>query len=161
LPGNTDIDNGKTNILKLYKSLDEHIKQHPQDAARFPNFHSRTKPILAVNTTMTFEDDVPHTAAYYHGFDGLGNISERYPDILPHETSDSNSHPYLQLTNESAVDVVLKLLKERGAKSINYVALAPLTTLAFALQKDESVTDLIGRVICMGYVDKAHRCLYN
>jgi inosine-uridine nucleoside N-ribohydrolase len=153
LIGNTTAENGRDNLLKLYKVLDDHIRQHPEDEARFPNF-GRSKPLLAIGATKPLEEGPTFTAAYFHGADGLGNISQRRPDIVPHEVSESRPHPYLRLTDEPGVDIVLRLLKEREARTVTYIALAPLTTLALALQRDESIIDRIGRVVCMGSAEK-------
>lgn len=81
--------------------------------------------------------------------DGLGDIADRHPEISIGVQSDI--HPYLDLTNQSGVDVALDILRSRPPRSITYIALGPLTNLALMMRKDSKlVTERIGRIICMG-----------
>lgn len=86
--------------------------------------------------------------------DGLGNITERYPELdVPSQSplAGGDSHPYLKLTNQSGPQVALDLIKAYPSKSVTYIALGPLTTLAQTMQLDgETMHDRIGRIVCMG-----------
>lgn len=58
---------------------------------------------------------------------------------------------YFQETKESVAEVVVGVLRERPARSVTYIALGPLTSLAQVLRFDAStVRENIGRVVCMG-----------
>jgi len=60
-------------------------------------------------------------------------------------------HPQLELTNRSGVDVALDLIRNCPPKTITYIALGPLTSLAQLAGKDTTLLhDRIGRVVCMG-----------
>jgi inosine-uridine nucleoside N-ribohydrolase len=84
--------------------------------------------------------------------DGLGNITERHPDLnaeIP--THDLAFHPQLLLTDKAGPELALELIRSRPTKSITYIALGPLTNLAQAMRLDAAtVRDRIGRVVCMG-----------
>ncbi|KAG5652481.1 hypothetical protein H0H81_004889 [Sphagnurus paluster] len=90
-----------------------------------------------------------HSAQYFHGRDGLGEITERHPDLnLSHSLRD---HSQLNITDKCGVDVALDLLRAHPARSITYIVLGPMTNLARMMRKDgDLVRDKIGRIICMG-----------
>ena len=55
------------------------------------------------------------------------------------------------MTDRSAVDVALDILRSRPPRSLTYIALGPLTNLALMMRKDSKlVTERIGRIVCMG-----------
>lgn len=63
----------------------------------------------------------------------------------------TDAHPFLELSSKSGVDVSLDILRCQPSRSVTYIALGPLTSLALLMRADsELVTDRIGRVICMG-----------
>ena len=66
--GNTDVTAARGNILKTYGVLKKHLKEHPQDAKRFPYF-GKTKPVIirGANGPVCGKG---HTAKYFHGADG-------------------------------------------------------------------------------------------
>jgi hypothetical protein len=82
--------------------------------------------------------------------DGLGGITERHPDLNVEEET-GREHPQLVLADKSGVDVALDLLRNNPPRTITYIALGPLTTLAHMVRKDgKLVRERIGRIICMG-----------
>jgi hypothetical protein len=84
--------------------------------------------------------------------DGLGDITERHPDLnVPLEEHGATSHPQLRITDQTGPAVVLDLVKSRPSRSVTYLALGPLTTLAqVMLAGGELIRDRIGRVVCLG-----------
>ncbi|KAI0645663.1 nucleoside hydrolase [Trametes meyenii] len=147
--GNTDAKSSYVNILKIYQSLAQHVTQFPQDVSRFPGLTPKRKPILAMGEDHPLQGDL-HSAQYFHGRDGLAGITQRHPDL---NVDDENptSHPQLQFTQKSGVEVALELIKSEPGRTITYLALGPLTNLAKALRVDrDTVRDRIGRVVCMG-----------
>ncbi|KII92152.1 hypothetical protein PLICRDRAFT_36945 [Plicaturopsis crispa FD-325 SS-3] len=148
--GNTDLESSRINIFKTYQALTRHIERHPEDRGRFPNLFSETKPFVAKGAVGPLDGDL-HSAEYFHGRDGLGDITGRHPD-LDYEIKDGTPfHPQLNPTDRPAVDMTLEVLRARPARSVTYIALGPLTNLATALRKDAAtVRDRIGRVSCMG-----------
>jgi inosine-uridine nucleoside N-ribohydrolase len=87
-----------------------------------------------------------------HCSDGLSNITERHPELsVPLEEQNATSHPQLQIADQSATAVILDLIKSRPSRTITYLALGPLTTLAHAMLSDgELIRDRIGNIFCLG-----------
>ncbi|OAX42300.1 nucleoside hydrolase [Rhizopogon vinicolor AM-OR11-026] len=146
--GNTDVRAAYANIYKLYQAIGRHIALHPEDEARFPNFSPTVPPLLAVGPDGPLEGGL-HYAQYFHGLDGLSNITERHPDLNADLGSSSFCHNFKPV-NESGVEVALRLIESRPARSITYVTLGPMTNLAQLVREHrETVVDKIGRVIAM------------
>jgi inosine-uridine nucleoside N-ribohydrolase len=84
--------------------------------------------------------------------DGLGGITDSHPELnLPPDFLSTGSHPRLEISNCPAHQAVLELLREYPARSVTYIALGPLTSLAQMLRSDGAcVRERIGRVVNMG-----------
>ncbi|KAF9467300.1 Inosine/uridine-preferring nucleoside hydrolase domain-containing protein [Collybia nuda] len=147
--GNTDIESSHLNILKIYQALARHFEQYPSHKYRFPNFFSENKPVLARGCRGPLEGEL-HSARYFHGRDGLSSITDRHPDLNIEEPREK-IHPQLEVTDRPGVDVALDLIRQRPSKSITYIALGPLTTLAHMMRQDgDLVRNNIGRIVSMG-----------
>ncbi|KAI0358399.1 nucleoside hydrolase [Trametes cingulata] len=147
--GNTDAKSSFLNILKMYQALARQLEAFPEDARRFPGLASRRKTIVAVGEDGPLQGEL-HSAQYFHGRDGLGDITERHPE-LDVEDEHPTSHPHLEFTENSGVEVALELMKSQPERTISYIALGPLTNLARMLRLDhDTVRKRIGRVVCMG-----------
>ncbi|KAG1751646.1 nucleoside hydrolase [Suillus paluster] len=151
--GNTDVHAAYANIYKLYQAIGRHITQYPEDEAMFPNFSPTVPPLLAVGPEGPLGGG-RHYAQYFHGRDGLSNITERHPDLNVDFGSSSFSHNF-EPVKESGVEVALCLLESYPDRSITYVTLGPMTNLAQLMREHrQTVVDKIGRVIAMaGAVD--------
>ncbi|KAF8893859.1 nucleoside hydrolase [Infundibulicybe gibba] len=148
--GNTDLDSSHLNILKAFEAISQEIALSPSHESRFPNFSGSSKPILARGPSRPLQGDI-HSAEYFHGRDGLGDITVRHPELNMPEPYERSNHPQLQITERSGVDVALELLRCYPARSITYIALGPLTNLAQMMREDRRlVCEKIGRVVCMG-----------
>ncbi|KAI0775682.1 nucleoside hydrolase [Trametes elegans] len=140
--------NDACNVLKIYQALARQLQHCPEDASRFPALHVR-KTVIALGEDHPLEGEL-HSAQYFHGRDGLGDITLRHPDL---NVGDDNpcEHPQLSFTDRSGVEVALDLIKSEPARTISYLALGPLTNLAKLLRLDRgTVCNRIGRVVCMG-----------
>ncbi|KAM6502416.1 nucleoside hydrolase [Amanita muscaria] len=147
--GNTDRDACYDNILKTYQIIARHLEAHPSDKSRFPNFHQDRKTILARGAGSPLEGPL-HRATYFHGRDGLSDISTHYPEFNL-ESSAGEPHPQLELSDRPGVDVALDLIRDCPTKTVTYIALGPLTTLAQIARRDAMLLhDRIGQVVCMG-----------
>jgi hypothetical protein len=84
--------------------------------------------------------------------DGLSDISESHPELNPPEDLlSAGNHPFLEINDCPAYDAVLGLLRKHPQRSIAYIALGPLTSLAQTLRRDGAcVRERIGRVVIMG-----------
>ena len=79
--------------------------------------------------------------------DGLGEIETRYPDI----TIDGGDR-YVRIDeNRPAYDLASEAIYSRPPRSMTYISLGPLTSLATLARKDPVVCrERLGRVVTMG-----------
>ncbi|KAF9528538.1 Inosine/uridine-preferring nucleoside hydrolase domain-containing protein [Crepidotus variabilis] len=150
-PGNSDLEANYVNILKLYQAVHVHLEKHPDERTRFPNFSPDKKPTLAKGASVPLRNDAnsTRTAQYFHGRDGLGDITSRHPEHSIGELFDP--HPYLNITQKSGVDVALDILRSQPPRSVTYIVLGPMTNLAQMMRRDgQLVRDRIGRIVSMG-----------
>ncbi|PFH52035.1 hypothetical protein AMATHDRAFT_141159, partial [Amanita thiersii Skay4041] len=137
------------NIIKAYQVIARHIEAHPNDKVRFPCFQQVNKTILARGRDAPLEGPV-HGAQYFHGEDGLGDISTRHPE-LDVASNFVDGHPQLELTDRSGVAVALDLIRAYPSQTITYIALGPLSTLASIARQDADILrNRIGRIVSMG-----------
>lgn len=142
--GNTDVDSSHDNILKVFDVLSRHFEKFPEHRSRFPGFTSR--PYIARGASGPLEGEL-HSAQYFHGRDGLGNIHERHWDTV----ATGRGAEFLRPSDKPGHELALDLLRSHPAKSITYIALGPLTNLALMARKDPTTCcDLVNRVVCMG-----------
>ncbi|KZT72099.1 nucleoside hydrolase [Daedalea quercina L-15889] len=146
--GNTTLEASHLNIIKLYHVLLKHLEQYPDQRPRFPGISGERKVILAKGSSKPVEGEI-HSAEFFHGRDGLGNINVRHPDLNVDVPTGEHSH--LLLTERPGVEVALEIIQSEPSRSITYVALGPLTNLALLLRLGgDSVRNRIGRVVTMG-----------
>jgi len=83
--------------------------------------------------------------------DGIADMTLRHPECDEGADLVAEGLRYFRETKQSAAEVVVGVLRERPARSVTYIALGPLTSLAQVLRFDAStVRENIGRVVCMG-----------
>ena len=161
-----------TNVFKIYQALSKHLDAHPDERKNWPNFAPERKTILAIGAKKPLEGEI-HNAQYFHGRsefiicavvrecptyppyicrDGLGGISERHPEFNLNPTYGPTSvHPLLQLTEKSGAEVALEIIRSEPSRSITYIALGPLTTLAQIVNLDQAtIRERIGSIMIMG-----------
>ncbi|KAJ3511224.1 hypothetical protein NLJ89_g4228 [Agrocybe chaxingu] len=131
--GNTDIESSWSNIFKAYRAIDLHLKSNPSEKARFPNFDVKRKPLLARGPSGPLEGAL-HSAEYFHGRDGLGDIDIRHPELSLEAPLDT--HSYFQLSSQSGAGIALDILRSYPARSVTYIALGPLTNLALMMREN-------------------------
>ncbi|KIK68896.1 hypothetical protein GYMLUDRAFT_34898 [Collybiopsis luxurians FD-317 M1] len=143
--GNTDIESAYANVLKTYQAVQRHLDLYPADALRFPNFFNSLKTILCRGSDGPLEGAL-HSATYFHGRDGLGEISSHHPELNVVSNPQQLVYP-----DQHGIEVILDVLREHEERSITYIAIGPLTNLARLMHRDsKSVSSKIGLVICMG-----------
>ncbi|KAH7888614.1 nucleoside hydrolase [Phlebopus sp. FC_14] len=147
--GNTDVHSAYANIYKLYHAVGRHLAAHPEDEKRFPNYSPDVPLILALGPDGPLEGG-RHFAQYFHGRDGLSNITERHPDLNVPSTKEVFSTNFTP-TEKSGVEVTLDLLESRPERTITYIVLGPPTNLALVQREHgQTLKDRIGRVIIIG-----------
>lgn len=149
--GNTDIDASYKNILKVYQAIGKHLEQFPEDSARFPNFRPQVPPLLVRGSALPLEGEL-HSAHYFHGRDGLGNIDQRHPELdVEDRFVQEDLKRSLKVVEGDGLDSIIQLIRSRPARTITYIALGPLTSLALLVQKDkEAIASLIGKFVAIG-----------
>ncbi|THH32284.1 hypothetical protein EUX98_g1908 [Antrodiella citrinella] len=148
--GNTEVNACYLNIIRLYEVLSKHLAANPADKQYWPNFSPERKPILASGAAGPLQGE-SHSAQYFHGRDGLGDITNRFPEFNPKVYVPGQEHPHLILTVKPGVDVILDLIRAEPERSITYIALGPMTTLAQVVATGGTLLkDRIDRVVCMG-----------
>ncbi|KAI0301088.1 Inosine/uridine-preferring nucleoside hydrolase domain-containing protein [Multifurca ochricompacta] len=149
--GNTDVEACYLNIFKIYQAVGRHIEQHPEFRDLFPNYNSARKPLVVRGPAGPLSGDL-RNAAYFHGRDGLSNITESHPEFnVPPGLLSPGAHPQLEISDHPGHQVALELLREHAPRSVTYIALGPLSNLANMLRTDAvCVRERIGRVVIMG-----------
>ncbi|KAF8575098.1 nucleoside hydrolase [Ramaria rubella] len=142
--------NFSTNVLKIWRVLHQHFEKYPQERDRFPIFASDFRgdiPLLARGSTGPLEGEQIF-AEYFHGRDGLADISIRHPEFSVPKDWQSE---LLYQTDQPAVDISLDLIRTHPPRSMTYIALGPLTNLARMMRTDPTcVRSRLGCVVAMG-----------
>ncbi|KAH9008454.1 nucleoside hydrolase [Lactarius hengduanensis] len=149
--GNSDLEASYLNIFKIYQAVGRHIEQHPEERNLFPNYSPTRKPFVVRGAAGPLSGEL-HDAAYFHGRDGLGEITHSHPEFnLPSDLFSVGVHPQLELSDRPGHQVAFDLLRDNPPRSVTYIALGPLTNLARMLRVDGTlVRERIGRVVIMG-----------
>lgn len=147
--GNTDRDSCYLNIFKAYQAVARHLELYPDDSTRFPNFRPEVPPLLVRGAEGPLGGDY-HTAQYFHGRDGLGNISERHPELGVDSAAFNQHHGYFN-TKQDTLEGLVDLIRSYPSRSLTYIVLGPMTSLAHSMKKNhETILDHVGRFVCMG-----------
>ncbi|QRV90034.1 CCR4-Not complex component, Not1 [Ceratobasidium sp. AG-Ba] len=143
--GNTELKYAYNNVLKTYQAVANHIDQYPNDRTRFPGFTSR--PTLCYGAANPLAGEL-QLAEYFHGPDGLSDISTTHPEFDVHDNT-SLSH----LVNESnipAEDAIINMLLREPDDSVTLIAVGPLTNIARAWLKEPRALARARRIVVMG-----------
>ncbi|CAE6459232.1 unnamed protein product [Rhizoctonia solani] len=143
--GNTDLEHAYTNVLKVYQLVLDHLERCPDDRSRFPNLKSRTK--LCAGATGPLSG-VPHLAEYFHGPDGLSDISTTHPEFNIRHPSILSE--VIQESNVLAEDAIIELLMENPEDSVTVIAVGPLTNIARVWHKNPQALQRARRIVVMG-----------
>ncbi|WVR07374.1 hypothetical protein IAU60_004415 [Kwoniella sp. DSM 27419] len=147
--GNTHAPVAHGNLLKIYHSLAKEIATLPEAGGRYGRLQGQAKTVLALGEDGPIGGEKA-VAAYFHGPDGLSNITETHPHFTPPQLDPSTPHDHLELAKKPSHEVMLDILREEEEGSVVIVALGPLTNLAHAHRSDPSAFARVGRVVWMG-----------
>ncbi|EIW67451.1 hydrolase [Tremella mesenterica] len=150
--GNTHAPVAHRNLLKIYHMLAEEIMAMPAAASRY---HRLKEQGGRGKTRLVMGEDGPiggdkAVAAYFHGPDGLSNISLTHPHFTPPELTKGDIHAHLQIDPRPAHQVILETLQTEPEGTVTIVALGPLTNLAHALAQSPDIFRRVGSVVWMG-----------
>ncbi|KAH7341537.1 putative hydrolase [Rhizoctonia solani] len=143
--GNTELKHAYTNVLKVYQLVLDHLEHCPDDRSRFPNLNSRPK--LCAGATGPLSG-IPHLAQYFHGSDGLSDISTTHPEFNIRDPSALSE--VIQESSAPAEDAIIELLLETPEDSVTVVAVGPLTNIARVWLKHPQALQRARRVVVMG-----------
>ncbi|KAL7423465.1 hypothetical protein Q5752_001045 [Cryptotrichosporon argae] len=147
--GNTHAPVAHANLLKIYHNLALEIASMPTAASRYARLTAQDKTVLALGEDGPI-GGAKAVAAYFHGPDGLSNISQTHPHFTPPTADPADPHAHLVLSDRPAHEAMLELLRTEPEGSVTIVALGPLTNLAHALRADPAAFARVGAVVWMG-----------
>ncbi|WVQ74783.1 hypothetical protein IAR50_004389 [Cryptococcus sp. DSM 104548] len=147
--GNTHAPAAHKNLLKIYHHLANEILTVPGAEGRYERLKGAEKTVLALGEDAPIGGEKA-VAAYFHGPDGLSNISETHPHLTPPEIQDGDVHDHLEITSKPAYQAILDLLRREPEDTVTIVALGPLTNLAHALRAEPETFHKVSRVVWMG-----------
>ncbi|WWD18918.1 hypothetical protein CI109_103374 [Kwoniella shandongensis] len=147
--GNTHAPVAHSNLLKIYYSLAQEIAQIPEAEARYHRLKSQEKTLLALGEDGPIGGEKA-VAAYFHGPDGLSNITETHPEFTPIQLRPGQVHEHLDISPKPSHEVILDILREEPEGSVTIVALGPLTNLAHSLRTDPATFARVSRIVWMG-----------
>ncbi|KAI0244781.1 hypothetical protein L0F63_002755 [Massospora cicadina] len=138
--GNTNLNDSIRNLCSIFHTLDLQKR-----ASGMENYQHNNLPRVAIGAAKPLKGPL-YIAGYYHGKDGLGNLSYTHPELVALvSTSDRFiSSPF------DAVDEILYQLKSLPPFALTIVALGPLTNLALAIQKDPVTMSRVKQIVVMG-----------
>ncbi|GAA5849735.1 hypothetical protein JCM9279_001999 [Rhodotorula babjevae] len=131
--GNCTLSAAAANLGKLFYALEKQLAERPDECTRWKNVDPEWRrqwgagPIEVYLGSEGPIEGEPVTAKYFHGKDGLGDCTTRHPDLVP---APSHVSSLFTLSDKPALDGVQSLLARHEPRSIAYVALGPMTSLA-------------------------------
>lgn len=154
--GNTTLQNGHDNILRLFSVLQKFIEQNPEgerNEGLRKSLNGKNNNILLAKGASHPIQGLTYNSSDYHGKDGLGDIST-LPDN-PWPIPNCIPDPLVG-TQKTADEVILDILRTHDKNTVRIVSLAPLTNLTLAWQKDPETFARVGGISAMiGNLDVA------
>ncbi|WVF72631.1 hypothetical protein IAT40_007449 [Kwoniella sp. CBS 6097] len=147
--GNTHAPVAHGNLLKIYHSLAKEIAEIPEAGGRYDRLKGQKKTVLALGEDGPIGGEKA-VAAYFHGPDGLSNITETHPHFTPPQLDPTVPHEHLELSKKPSYEVMLDILRNEPDDSVTIVALGPLTNLAHALRDDPTTFARVSKIVWMG-----------
>ncbi|KAG8983037.1 hypothetical protein FRB90_006357, partial [Tulasnella sp. 427] len=144
---NTTVEKAYNNIFKVYQVIQQHLDAHPEDIDRFPNFGHR--PLFAKGAQGPLQGEM-NLAEYFHGPDGLSDISSTHPQYDTRFEVWSLDNPYLNISTKPAHEVILEVLEREPAGTVTLLACGPLTNVSQALSASPNTFSRVARVVSMG-----------
>ena len=149
--GNTTLDYAHSNVLRLAHALDvacyDNAIENPVLVDRIKNgMNGRPIPV-GLGASKPLGGRL-FTASYFHGRDGMSGVSFMEGDPYPESKTSKLFHT--SPSPLSAADLILDILRKHEPHTVRIAAVAPLTNLALAYQKDPVTFRRVGMISIMG-----------
>ncbi|CED83155.1 Predicted inosine-uridine preferring nucleoside hydrolase [Phaffia rhodozyma] len=149
--GNTTIEHVYKNLIKTFHVMERQLEtvEPTLRETRWPGLvrAQRQKIQVSKEGARLPIDGEFATASYFHGPDGLSNISEIRPELIPPPSYFPAS---LELSSKASSDLILEVLEKEVANTVTIVALGPLTNLALAHKANPEIFTKVKQVVWMG-----------
>ncbi|WFD33421.1 hypothetical protein MCUN1_000234 [Malassezia cuniculi] len=149
--GNTTLDYAYDNILRIAHALNEAGKIDGVLPARVQarvRGETGDAPVpVALGATKPLGGHL-FTASYFHGRDGMSGVSFLEGD--PHPVARSSAVFATTPSKLDAADTILDVLRRHPPHTVRIAAVAPLTNLAVAYQRDPATFRRVGLISVMG-----------
>ncbi|KAG8887962.1 hypothetical protein FRB99_004180, partial [Tulasnella sp. 403] len=135
----------------VYQIIQRHLDAHPEDASRYPNFKSATghRPIYAKGATGPIKGQM-NLAEYFHGPDGLSDISTSHPEYNVDPSLWGNDNPYLDISSKPGHQVILDILEREPEGTVTILSCGPLTNISLAISQSPKTFSRVKRLVSMG-----------
>ncbi|KAI0223887.1 hypothetical protein L0F63_001865, partial [Massospora cicadina] len=155
--GNTTLANVTRNIFSIFHVLDCQFKSTGIERFAF------SKPRIALGYQHPIKGNL-FTAEFFHGWDGMGNVSQTHPHLMdPHWESRVSSrilhprygdrqlnHPRYEVSQLDAVNEIIHQLNKHPPNTLIILALGPLTNIALAIERDHKAMQRAKEIVIMG-----------
>ncbi|KAH7090866.1 nucleoside hydrolase [Auriculariales sp. MPI-PUGE-AT-0066] len=148
--GNTTVDHAYDNVLKVYEVVRRHCASHPEDAHRFQHLSHAKKTMLAKGAKGPFEGKL-ELAEYFHGDDGLSNISTTHPEF---NVKQPFTNEWLEQAdpNTNASQLIVDILRREPRGTVTLLGVGPMTNIARAYQIDPLALGRAKKIVLMAGV---------
>lgn len=155
--GNIDSLNTTRNVLSLFNVLKTSSETWTERV-------TKTQLVtLAAGASTPLNKEGQLDAAYFHGRDGLGDVSLKLPQYLPPKgweshfpslatapDSSKTSLDHIKISPRPAHEEILHQLRTHEPDSVTIVAVGPLTNLSLALSQDAETFSRAREIVVMG-----------
>ncbi|ODQ68122.1 nucleoside hydrolase [Nadsonia fulvescens var. elongata DSM 6958] len=167
--GNIDVKNSLRNTITMFHILEQE-KQYRIRKDLPVRHHANQKPLVSVGLDASL-DGTRINAAYYHGYDGLGNVHTHAPHHTPPEVWRALFDPehsghiddeefeaftgFVPSKNPSYIDI-LNVLREEEENTVVICAIGPLQNIAKAAEFDPKTFARVKEIVVMGGAINEH-----
>lgn len=160
--GNINLTNTTRNTLSLFNALKAASETTDPSVAWTKALFEGKKITLAAGAVSPLNKEKQLDAAYFHGRDGLGGVSDTFPQYLPSKGWES-SFPALRseslgvqefagvtASQRLAHDEMIHILESEPEDTVTIVAVGPLTNLSLACTTNYASFSRVKEIVIMG-----------
>lgn len=161
--GNIGLHHTTRNVLSLFNVLSK-ASENDTETTWAKKFFQGEAVIVAAGAATSTIPEKQLDAAYFHGKDGLGGVSDVYPEYLPASgwerafpalvaegsTPTMMKFPGVSASQRLAHKEILHLLESEPEDTITIVAVGPLTNLSLACTENYTAFSRVKEIVIMG-----------